>query len=1020
MLLFMILCLIVQLSMAQKRSISGIIRDKATNEPLPGVTIVEKGTTNGAASNSNGEFQLSVNANASLVISYIGMLSQEIKTGTATSFQVLLESALEKVDEVVVTALGIKRQTKALGYSVQDVKGEELVKVKDANLVNSLNGKIAGVNITNSGGAPGASSQIIIRGGTSLLGDNQPLFVIDGVPIDNSTAMGNSGSDRVSATATSSGNRAMDLNSDDIESVSVLKGPAAAALYGLKAAAGAVVITTKKGKMGVPQVVVSSKMKMNAITRLPEQQSLYGQGSSGQFNGDTSDSWGEKISASTPFYDNMGDYFQNAWAYDLNGSISGGTENATYFMSVQRLDQNGVVPTTDYVKNSFRFNGEQKLGWFTVGMNTNYIYSTSTKTLTGDGLYGTGGTGYMLSIINWPRTDNMSSWQTDGVKRRLLANVPLQDDIDNPNWLVQNNPVTDDLHRFIGSSYVKVSPLKWIDVVYRVGIDHYNMLTQSITSPGSAMITPWDKGAVSEKLRQNDLLSSNFTIAANQKVNDFDLNLLLGHSFEQTTYSNNTQLAVGMLSSDFIGINNAATENKTFSNYKSQKRLASVFGEFRVGYKNLAFLGVTGRNDWSSTLSPENRSFFYPSVNGSLVFTDLLGDDFKRILSFGKLRASLSQVGKDAPEYQTATYLNSPVTTIGGGYNDSWTGGNPDLKPETTTAQEYGVDLRFLKGRLGVDFTYYQTKSDDQIIQPRVSNAIGYIFKYVNWGTVENKGYEITINAKPIQTTNLQWDASLNISHNDGKVYNLPTGLELLYVTDVQIGPAKPASVNNGIFLGLTGQKWQTTEEGQLILNPTTGYPLTSTDATNLVGDREPDLLLGFNNNISYKNWNLSFLIDIRKGGAVYNATEWAMVKTGLSKATENRGENHTFEGVTLNSTTGLYEAASKTVVLDENYYKNIYTAESSNFITDVNWFRLRSVSLGYGLPDAFCKKIGFVKSIDVSVIATNLFLITNYDGMDPEVSAGGAGVVGAGSSGIDYAGVPATSSYSIGFNLKF
>ena len=1018
--LIFILCLIVQMAVAQKRSVSGVVRDKVTNDLLPGVTIVEKGTTNGTASNSKGEFQLSVNNNATLSVSYIGMSTQEVKIGASSTIEVFLESASEKVDEVVVTAMGIMRQTKALGYSVQDVKGEELVRVKEANLVNSLNGKIAGVNITNSGGAPGSSSQIIIRGGTSLLGDNQPLFVIDGVPIDNSTSSGNSGTDRVTATSTSSGNRAMDLNSADIESISVLKGPAAAALYGLKAAAGAVVITTKKGKQGVPQISVSSKMKLDVVSQLPEQQGLYGQGSGGAFNADTGESWGEKVASGKPFYNNMKDFFQPAWAYDVNGSISGGTENSNYFMSVQRLDQKGIVPTTDYVKNSFRFNGEQKRGWFTIGMNTNYIYSTTTKTLTGDGLYGTGGTGYMLSIINWPRTDNMANWTENGVKRRLLPGIALQDDIDNPNWLVRNNPVTEELHRFIGSGYVKVSPVKWLDVVYRAGVDHYNSFNQSITSPGAAMIAPYDKGAVSEKLRQNDLLSSTLTASANQKINSFDLNLLVGHNYEQTTYSNNTQTAVGMLSPDFISINNAAAANKAFDSYKSQKRLTSVFGEFRVDYKNIAFLGVTGRNDWSSTLSPENRSFFYPSFNGSLVFTELLNERFRNVLSFGKLRASWSQVGKDAPVYQTATYLNSPVTTIGGGYNDSWTGGNPDLKPETTTAQEYGVDLRFLKGRLGVDLTYYTTTSDDQIIQPRVSNAIGYIFKYVNWGTVENKGYEITVNAVPIQTQNLKWDLNLNISHNDGKVYNLPIGLELLYVTDVQIGPAKPASVNNGDFLGLTGQKWQRTTDGQLILDPNTGYPLTSTDATKLVGNREPDIILGLNNNIAYKNWNLSFLIDIRKGGAVYNATEWAMIKTGLSKETEKRGENYTFEGVTLNSTTGAYEPKSSTVVLNENYYKNIYSAEASNFITDVNWFRLRTASLGYKLPDYVCKKIGFVKSIDVSIMATNLFIITNYKGMDPEVSAGGAGVVGAGSSGIDYAGVPATRSYSLGFNLKF
>jgi len=948
------------------------------------------------------------------------MLSQEVNPGTLPTIAINLESSNEQVDEVVITALGIKRQTKALGYSVQDVKADELAKVKEPNLINSLNGKIAGVNVTNSGGAPGSSSQIIIRGGTSLLGDNQPLFVIDGVPIDNSTAMGNTSSDRISATSTSSGNRAMDLNSDDIESISVLKGPAAAALYGLKAAAGAVVITTKKGKKGIPQVTISSKMKLDVVSRLPDQQGLYGQGSNGDYTNDTAESWGKKVSSPTPFYDNMGNFFEKAWAYDVNASVSGGNDNANYFMSIQRLDQKGIVPTTNYVKNSFRFNGEQNLGWVTMGMNMNYIYATTTKTLTGDGLYGTGGTGYMLSIINWPRTDNMANWETAGVKRRLLPTVALQDDIDNPNWLVRKNPVVEDLHRFIGSAYMKVSPVKWMDIVYRVGLDHYNSFTQSITSPGSAMITPWDKGAVSEKLRQNDLLSSNLTVSANQKIKDFEFNLLAGHSFEQTTYSNNTQLAVGMLSPDFISINNAAAENKTYNSDKSQKRLISLFGEFRISYKNFAFVGVTGRNDWSSTLSPENRSFFYPSLNGSVIFTDLLNNNYKKILSFGKIRASWSQVGKDAPVYQTATYLNSPVTTIGGGYNDSWTGGNPDLKPETTTAQEYGIDLRFLKGRIGLDLTYYKTKSDDQIIMPRVSNSIGYIFKYVNWGTVENKGFEITLNAIPLQTKDWKWDATINISHNDGKVYNLPIGLELLYVTDVQIGPAKPASVNNGDFLGLTGQKWQHTTDGKLILDPITGYPLTSTDATKLVGNREPDMILGFNNSISYKNWNLSFLIDVRKGGAVYNATEWAMVNSGLSKVTENRGEKRTFEGVTLNATSGAYETATKTVEMNQNYYKNIYTAESSNFITDVNWFRLRTASLNYTFPESLCRRIGFVNSISVSLTATNLFLITNYKGMDPEVSAGGAGVVGAGSSGIDYGGVPSTRSYSLGFNLKF
>ena len=1014
-----ILCLFTHVAEAQKRTITGIVKEKATGEPLPGVTVQEKGTTNGTVTDVSGTFRLSVNSGATLLFSFIGMNPLEKKVGESVRIEVALAPSTEQVDEVVVTAMGIKRETRALGYAVQEVKGEELVKVKEPNLVNSLNGKIAGVNITNSGGAPGSSSQIVIRGGTSLLGDNQPLFVVDGVPIDNSTNDPESDNGGLSATATTNGNRAMDLNSDDIESISVLKGPAAAALYGLRAAAGAVVITTKKGKAGVPQVSVSTRMKLDLVNRLPDQQGMYGQGSDGAYSADTGESWGAKIAAGTPVYDNMDNFFEPAWSYDVNGSISGGNDNANYFMSVQRLDQNGVVPTTDYVKNSFRFNGEQKKGWFTVGMNTNYIYSTSTKTLTGDGLYGTSGTGYMISIINWPRPDNMSVWMENGEKRRLMPDVALEDDIDNPYWLVHNNPVTEELHRFIGSGYVKVSPVDWLNLTYRAGIDHYNSFNRSITSPGSAVAEPYDEGAVSEKQRQNDLFSSNLTLDIHRKVNDFNLDLLVGHNYEQTTYLKNTQSAVGMLSSDFIGINNADDDNKTFSNYRSQKRLYSVYGELSASYKNFAFISVTGRNDWSSTLSPENRSFFYPSVSGSFVFSEFFPDDLKDAFSFGKIRASWSQVGKDAPVYQTATYLDTPVSSIGGGYRDSWTGGNPDLKPEETTSTELGVDLRFLKGRLGLDFTYYDTKSEDQIIQPRVSNAIGYIFKYVNWGTVTNKGIEITLTAKPVNTRNWNWNASMNISHNSGSVEGLPTGLDLLYVTDVQIGPAKPASVNNGIFLGLTGQKWQRTDDGKLILNSQTGYPVTSTDATNLVGNREPDLLLGFNNSITFKNWDLSFLIDVRKGGAVYNATEWAMVNSGLSKETIHRGETKTFDGVNV-SESGDYVDATSTITLDQDYYQNIYSAESSHFITDVNWLRLRSLSLSYQVPQSVYRRWDFIKDIDVSLSGTNLLLFTNYDGMDPEVSAGGAGVLGAGSVGVDYAGVPATRSVSLGLNLKF
>jgi len=1000
---------------AQKRTINGVVREQSSNDLLPGVTVLEKGTSNGTVTNIDGEFSLSVNQGATLIVSYIGLETKEVPVGESSTLEVILAPSSEQVGEVVVTAMGIRKETKALGYAVQAIEGTEIVKVKEPNLVNSLNGKIAGVNVTNSGGGAGTSSQIIIRGSTSLTGDNQPLFIVDGIPIDNSTVGADYGAG-LSATSTYSGNRGMDINSDDIESISVLKGPAAAALYGLKAAAGAIVITTKKGEAGATQVNFSSKLKVDVANRWPEQQKLYGQGNNGVSDDGTAYSWGAKVSGTT--YDNIKEFFEPAFSYDVTGSVSGGTKNGSYFMSVHRLDQNGIVPTTEYATNSFRFNGEQKKGWFTVGMNTNYIYSQTTKTLTGSGLYGSGGSGAMLSLLRWPIENDMSNWIDGGARVPLLPNVDPEDDVDNPYWTVHKNPVTDDLQRFIGSSYVTIKPTDWLSATYRAGIDHYNTFSRNIVYPGSAVVSPYIDGAVTESQRENNILTSNFTITANKKVSDFDLGLMLGHNYEQNTYFSQRQSAIGLLT-EFISVNNADNDNQTFSNYQSKKRLYSAFGEFNASYKNMIFMSVTGRNDWSSTLSEENRSFFYPSVSGSFVFSELFDDGLKDKFSFGKVRASWSQVGKDAPVYQTATYLET-VSTIGGGYKNAYTGGNPYLSPETTESLELGLDLRFLKGRLGADFTYYDTRSKDQIISPRVSMATGYIFQYVNFGTVINKGVELTLTGKPVQTKNWNWATTLNVSHNDGTVTDLPEGVELLYVTDVQIGPAKSASVGEGIFLGLTGQLWERTDDGKIIIDSDTGRPITSTDATNVVGNREPDVLFGWNNSITHKNWNLSFLFDVRIGGDVYNATEYSMTYAGMSKVTENRGTTQTIEGVMMNSSTGEYEAATSTITLDQNYYQNIYVNEATPFITSVNWLRLRSASLSYSVPASVCDRIGFIKGIDLSLSGTNLLLFTNYKGMDPEVSAGGSGILGAGSSGIDYCGVPSTTSVAFGLNVKF
>lgn len=1021
--LFVALVFNIGYGFSQQNTITGQVLDASDKQPLPGVTVSVKGVDRAVQTDAKGAFSIIVEAGRILRFHYLGYVSQEINPGNQTSLIVRLEPSAEALGDVIVTAMGIKRERRSLGYSAQDIGGVELLKNKDANIINSLNGKIAGLNITNSGGAPGSSASIIIRGGTSLERDNQPLFVIDGMPIDNSTGQGdNSSFDGSTNLATTNSNRAMDINPEDIESISVLKGPAAAALYGLRAAAGAVIITTKKGAEGTTNVSFNSRFSSNWVNSLPDQQSIYKQGSyySGTFTDQTSRSWGDRFQSGETIYDNMGDFFKTAYAFDNSLNISGGSKTGNFYLSASNLDQSGVVPTTDFKRTTLRFNGEQTAGIFTFGVNASYAKSDTRKTLTGSGLWGSSGSGYMESIIAWPRNDNMKNWlNEDGTKHRLLPNIPLDSDIDNPYWIINRNPQIDKTNRLLGSVYTNVKVAEWFDINYRLGIDRYLTKFSSLTSPGSSVKEAWQGGMLSETNKNYDYINSNLMLNFHKTVNeDWDFNLVLGTSAEDTKFESNSARAENFTIPTFRSINNAAQGDQYLSQSINRKRLMGVYGDFRVGYREMLYLSVTGRNDWSSTLPIQNRSFFYPSVSGSFVFSELLSPG--GLLSFGKIRASWAQVGKDAPAYQTNTYLFGPELTIGGGYRNSWTRGNDILKPETTTSIEFGAELRFLENRLGLDATYYINNSKDQILQPRVSNATGYILSYVNTGEIENKGIEISINANPIRTDRFKWDAILNFSHNKGIVKELPGALPVLYVTDVQVGNAKAASFDGGDFMGLSGSLWQTDDAGNLLINWATGYPLTSTLTTLPVGNREPNFIGGLNNSFSFSNWNFSFLWDFRKGGDVYNGTGYLLTAYGLSKETEKRGNTISFSGQSLNPATGKYEAVTREVVADEKYYRDIYANHSPFFIEEVNWLRLRSVSLAYSLPEAALRRVSFIKGATLTASGSNLLLFTNYSGMDPETSAAGAGVIGSGSVGIDYAGIPSTAGFTFGINLKF
>ncbi len=1026
----------------QSQTVTGTVKDIDKITPLAGVTVKVVGTSIITQTNEKGLFTIKAAQGQKLAITYVGYEPQQVLIDKSGSLDITLKTISTQLGDVVVTAMGIKKERKALGYSVSELSAQELMKNKNTNVVNSLAGKVPGVNVTQFSGSAGAGASITIRGGnsTSDSRQNQPLFVIDGIIYDNSTTVtGNTGTDGLSRSNTTYSNRIMDINPEDVENLSVLKGAAAAALYGSRAADGVVIITTKKGAEGVVKVNFTSKISTSWANKLPEVQTQYGNGSlssNGVLNSTSYNSWGPKFTAADTLYNNIGSFFQNGIVYDNNVNVSGGSKNGSFFLSGSNFNQTGIVPNTNYDKTTVRFNGEQKYGRLTLNANVAYSIANTTRTLTTAGLYGSG-VGSMQSLYTFPQAFNIKNYiNQDGTQHRIFAgSLPLESDIDNPYWIINKDNLTSQTNRFTGGINGNYKIADWWDITGRVGYDQYSTNDYTYIAPGSAVAPLYQNGRLSKDMLNYTYITTTFMSNFHKKFGDFDTHLMLGTTSENTQIASQNHWGYNFITAGTISFNNMATTNKFFTDGTTNKRLVGGYGEAGVSYKNIAYLTVTGRNDWSSTLPIENNSYFYPSVSGSFVFSELLPRN--SILSFGKLRASWARVGKDANAYATNTYVNPPIS-IGSytGIGNQYSAGNPFLIPEIQDSWEVGGEFRFLNGRIGLDYTYYHSETQNQIGQPRLAQSGGFIFSTLNSGSVINSGMEISVTGKPIVQKDFTWDAMLNFSYNKGRLGAFIPGVAYFYPTDAQFGTIKAASIpNGGYFLGMTGQpylhevdaKGVEIPNGRNQVDPTTGfYKLNTTNP--VVGNREPDFIGGFSNTFRYKKLSLSFLLDIRKGGDVYNGTEYAMVANGLSKQTAlNDRQSVTVTGV--NSVTGAdfsqtytagqnYTIGSTTYAgsyMIQQYWQN-YAANSYSFITSVNWVKLRSLSLNYDFT-SLLKNQKIIKAISATVVGTNLLTFTNYKGMDPEVSAAG-GTGGSGSTGIDYLGVPAVATFTFGVNI--
>ena len=1036
-LLSLLFCLPV---LAQDLVVSGRVTASDDGSGLPGVTVQVKGENRGTTTDANGNYQVTTPTNSTLVFSFIGYLSQEVAVGNRSTVAVTLKSSETNLNEVVVTAIGFEREKKSLGYAINTVKNEELTIGRTTNVVNSLQAKVAGVRIQSSSGQVGASSAIFIRGFTTFTGSNQPLFVVDGIPIDNSGG-GNSLQNGVA-----NSNRGIDLNQDEIENLSVLKGPAAAALYGSRAASGAIIITTKKGRKNAKtSVQLTSSYNVNEVNRLPDWQNEYAQGSVGVFNNTSNLSWGPRINGqrvANPFTsavrqliglpdstnlaaypNNIRNIFRQGNNFQKNVANTGGNERSTFRVSYGNLVENGTLPNNRLVRNNFRFNGTSQItNKFTAGVNAEYITSSSKRTQIGNQL-------------------SNPFFRTWFLPRNIdLQNLPYQDAAgnqyyfdtsqDNPYWTIDNNRWNDQVNRILGNINLSYDILPWLNASYRVGIDNYTQTIKAydqIGAVGGATTSAAGTGGIRDEINQTKNLASYLNLnIKHQLTQDLGLNLVVGNEITQLNSSLNRITGTTLNVRDFDNISNATVYTPEAS--ISMQRLVGVYGDLSLSYKQWLTVNVTGRNDWSSTFGRAKRSFFYPGVAASFVFTEAFPlMKSGNIISFGKLYVNRAKGGKVAPVYTTDTYFLQAASSDGfgptirfpfqqlGGRSLNDVAGNPDLGPEFTTSSEIGLEMSFLRDRLGFEFAYFDQHSTDLIFAVPISPGSGFTNAYKNAGSMRSKGVEVLLRGTPIRTSNLVWSLSANFSHVDPRVESLAAGVPNIFLGGFTTPQAR---LEEGQPYGiLYGSVLNRDANGNVVVTAA-GLP-TQAPINARIGNPNPQFTMGITSDLSFHGFNFNFLIDIRKGGDAYARNIGDLRRTGAAiETTEFNRFNadgtlstpYIIEGVKADGT------PNTTRLTAQQYWQNLYTGIGEKYIFDTSWLRLREASLSYTFNKKLLDKTP-LGQLQFGVNGRNLFLYApNYPHFDPENSVLGA----SNGQGLEFNALPQTRSYGVFLKASF
>jgi TonB-linked SusC/RagA family outer membrane protein len=1004
---------------AQQGTVTGTVSDEV-GVPLRGVSVVVKGTTIGTITNTDGKYTIRAATGQTLQFKFIGTAPAERVVGTQSVIDIQLRRVAAELNAIVVTALGQTASQRELGTAQQTVQGVDIAATQRENFINALQGRVAGVDVTSTSGAPGASTLITIRGVSSISSTNQPLMIVDGLPIDNKTTnTGTLSSDSpTSALAFSNRNvdftnRAADINPDDIESLTVLKGPEASALYGIDAANGAIVITTKRGHAGVGGFEYSNSFRVSDVRAKPDIQSIYGPSGTLSISGSGYGSFlyfGSAYPSGTPTYDNIGRFFQTGGEQRHNLSFSGGAPDGrvSYRISAASTKEIGVIPNTGLSKINLTGTSQgQVTNWLNADLSMMYSYANNDKAFKGDD-------SPLISLLVWPDTNNAANWLTPAGTRARITGLAAGTEIDNPYFAVNKNKSNNKTNRIIVNAGFNVLPFSWGYLRTNIGTDAYTSQDLILRHPESA--TGVNNNGI---LDVNDDITRNINAQTLFHVNDHEIakglsiSGLVGNSILDQKSTVDGAEGTNFLDPNFISINNSLS--KSDRTVITQRRLVSAFGQATVNFRNYLYLTGTGRNDWTSTIPVGQNSFFYPSISSSFIFSDVFPSLQKHMT--GKLRAAFAEVGRDAPPYSYRTTLQS-VTTAYGGYSYGFTGPNPNLQPEFAKSYEFGTELSFLNDRLGVDATMYRKRTQNQIVQNlRESYGTGFILFNLNGASTENHGTELTVRATPVTKRDFSWDVLANYERARGKTVSLPNALPESYVSDTWLyGNVRNGTEPGLSTMSLTGLFYLRNNKGDLLIDPTTGLPLRSSVFIDRGYDRQPNFTVGVTNNVRYKRASLSFLFDIRRGGDVFNATQHYLTVHGLATSTLDRNTPRVIPGVLRDGKENTDHPTPNTIVIVPAIQTAYYTQMSEEpFIEkNINWLRLRDVTLSYAIPERVAH------NASLFITGTDLFLWTNYVGLDPIANGNDAAVGGSSGVGIDYGNFPIPRGINFGFRLGF